>query len=94
MAKRQREWAKRARLRLIEALGAQCVRCGATDCLTLEHIDGCDWDRKRFDYSWRMSIYRWEAKRGRLTVLCISCNRDPKRRYRHKPAFPYGYRDG
>ena len=84
MAKRQREWAKRARLALIEALGAWCRECNSTGAegeppLTIHHINGSPWEHARVETSWRISIYRREAKEGLLTVLCMACNsRDGK----------------
>ena len=89
MAKRQREWAKRAREALIAALGGRCVLCDATNCLTIEHVDGRNWNLQRVDQSWRMSIYRREAAEGRLTVLCIVCNSAQSRKYHGRR--PNGY---
>lgn len=76
MAKRQRDWAKRVRITLIEQLGGKCVDCAGVKELELDHIKPCDWaeQRKRMDQSMRMTIYRREAKQGKLTVRCRSCN--------------------
>jgi hypothetical protein len=74
MAKRQREWAKRARLALIAELGGVCVDCAATTELELDHIKPCTYDRSKTDPSWRVSIYRREAKEGKITVRCKRCN--------------------
>lgn len=61
MAKRQREWAKRARLALIESLGGKCVDCGTTKDLELDHIEPCTWDRDKMDY--------YERGRGRTKAV-------------------------
>lgn len=77
MGKKQNEWARKARLRLIDDLGGECVRCGETDpaLLSFDHID----DTRRHitrnvGFSWRISIYRKEAKQGLLQLLCVECN--------------------
>jgi len=92
MARRQREWAKRARLALIHALGGKCTACGRDDCLTIDHINGRDWDIRAVGSAWRISIYRWEAANGRVRVLCATCNNEPRRRYgRRRASLPEGY---
>ena len=76
MARRQREWAKRARLSLIIELGGICVDCGNSNLAELEidHKFRRKWDLRKHEQSWRVSIYRREAREGKLTVRCISCN--------------------
>ena len=90
MARRQREWAKRARLALIQALGAWCRKCGSTGAegeppLTIEHLYGREWIHRQVDHSWRISIYRREAAEGLLTVLCASCNPRYGQQHRGRP---------
>jgi len=42
--------------------------------LTIDHIDGCDYYHHKIEWSHRVSIYRREAKEGKLQVLCEKCN--------------------
>ena len=74
MAKRQKEWARRAYEALIISLGGRCRHCGATAGLSIDHIEGCDFVHNKVEWSARISIYRREAKEGKLQVLCIKCN--------------------
>jgi 5-methylcytosine-specific restriction endonuclease McrA len=76
MAKRQREWAKRARIQLIVTLGGECAECGCDDVLelTIDHLFPRRWDLRKVDQSARVCRYRKEAKSGLLQVLCGSCN--------------------
>lgn len=76
MARRQREWAKRARLQLIESLGGKCVDCGSVEELQLDHIEPCTWAERRpfMEQSQRLSVMRREAKEGKITVRCKRCN--------------------
>jgi len=74
MGKRQREWARRAYDRLIVELGGKCVQCGSLSALTVDHIEGCEYAHETVEWSYRVSIYRREAKEGKLQVLCATCN--------------------
>ena len=74
MGKRQRRWARAAYDRLIIELGGVCVKCGAVSALTIDHIDGCDYYHEKLEWSYRVSVYRREAKEGKLQVLCETCN--------------------
>ena len=74
MGKRQREWAKRAHAKLVQDLGGKCAICGATENLTVDHKNGRNWKLYAKDPSWRVSVYRREAKEGRVQCLCDSCN--------------------
>lgn len=74
MGQRQREWARRAYDKLIQDLGGKCVKCGTTEKLTIDHIDGCDFVHKDVEWSYRVSIYRREAKENKLQVLCDKHN--------------------
>jgi 5-methylcytosine-specific restriction endonuclease McrA len=76
MAKRQREWAKRARRVLLRELGGKCLDCGNEEESDLEfdHIEPATWDRSKVEFSARISRYRREAKEGKLAVRCRSCN--------------------
>lgn len=74
MGKRQKDWARRAYVKLIEELGGKCVKCGTTENLTIDHIDGCEFDHNGVEWSHRISIYRREAKEGKLQILCDKHN--------------------
>lgn len=75
MSLRQRQWARKAYAALIEQLGGRCSHCGSTDDLSIHHPHGRDWHLNRVEWSARVSIYRREAKEGKLGVLCMQCNR-------------------
>jgi len=70
------KWAVQARRNLVIELGGKCVVCGETDMekLQIDHIEGRDWDLEKFSSSHRVSIYRREAKEGKLQVLCKKHN--------------------
>lgn len=74
MGKRQREWARRAYDKLIQDLGGKCVKCGTTEDLTIDHIEGCEFKHSDVEWSQRISIYRREAKENKLQVLCDKHN--------------------
>lgn len=74
MGKRQRDWARRAYDRLIIELGGKCAQCGVLSALTIDHIDGCEFEHQKLEWSFRVSVYRREAKEGKLQVLCEKCN--------------------
>lgn len=74
MGKRQREWARRAYDQLIQDLGGKCAKCGTTEKLTIDHIDGCEFNHSDVEWSARVSIYRREAKENKLQVLCEKHN--------------------
>lgn len=75
MGARQKDWAKRARLQLIEKLGGKCVRCGAVKKLEIDHIIPRDYKIEKYGSDRRISIYRREAAEGKLQVLCAVCNK-------------------
>lgn len=77
MAKRQKEWAKRARAALMELLGNRCAICGADyesrelefDCISPRG------DRHhKLDTERRVCFYRKEYKQGNLQLLCVPCH--------------------
>ena len=74
MGKRQRDWARKAYDRLILELGGKCIKCGTLSALTIDHIDGCDYYHEKLEWSYRVSVYRREAKEEKLQVLCEKCN--------------------
>jgi len=75
MGLRQRQWAKAARLALIQSLGGRCAWCGTTEHLTCDCIAPMGHEHhERYDPSWRVSFYRAQAAVGNLQVLCDACN--------------------
>jgi 5-methylcytosine-specific restriction endonuclease McrA len=74
MARRQREWAKRARAALIAQMGGVCERCGSREDLEVNHIFGRDWQLRDYDPSGRVAVYRREFREGLINVLCSGCN--------------------
>lgn len=74
MGRRQRTWAKRAYDRLLLQLGGRCALCGSLSGLSIDHIDGCTYIHSKLEWSHRISVYRREAKEGKLQVLCAKCN--------------------
>lgn len=80
MAKRQREWAIKARLELIELLGGMCELCWSRDELEIDHPHGRKWHIRKVDQSMRIALYRKETQAGLLRVLCKSCNSSPENR--------------
>lgn len=75
MGKRQRRWAVKARLRLIERLGGVCVECGSKVDLEIDHPAGISYDASALESSQRVSRYRQEAKQGIVRLLCAACNK-------------------
>ncbi len=61
--------------------GKRCEGCSETDesLLQFDHINGRDWDVKKYSSTTRLKHYLFEALAGRLQVLCISCNSAKKR---------------
>lgn len=63
---------------LVQKLGG---RCANIDCaepfrnLEIDHINGRDWDIRKFSQMGRVRRYEKEALLGLLQVLCTSCNK-------------------
>lgn len=74
MSKRQKEWARNARLRLVIALGGRCVACGATEKLELDCIIPRGHSHHGMASDQRVTFYRRQASVGNLQVLCTRCN--------------------
>lgn len=74
MSARQVAWAHRARAALIEQLGGACWACGALHSLEIDHIHGRNWTPSKKGLTWRISIYRREAREGLIRLLCQPCN--------------------
>lgn len=78
MSKQVKEWARRARYRLIMELGGKCANpeCNETEYekLTFDHIYGKEWEATGLSTDQRMCRYIKEHKLGLLQVLCLTCN--------------------
>lgn len=89
MGRRQKEWAKRARLALVIQLGGKCDECGSInlDTLQLDHIYTKSYEPQKLGSDSRIANYRREAKAGLLRVLCKSCNSSRGRSLAKPPAL-------
>ena len=74
MGKRQKEWARGERQRMMGVLGGVCVICGATEGLEFDCIRPMGDRHHRYDTSQRMCFYRRQYAEGNLQLLCGSCN--------------------
>lgn len=74
MARRHKEWAKRARAELLRILGGKCVACGTDVKLTFDCIKPNGDRHHRMDPSARLCFYRKQHKAGNLQILCDACN--------------------
>lgn len=74
MGARQKDWARRARIRLTLALGGVCQVCGEANNLTFDCLVARGGAHHRFDTSARMSFYHREARAGNVALLCHFCN--------------------
>lgn len=74
MAKPQKDWAVRWRVRLMHILGGQCRQCGSTNNLEFDCIESRGDRHHKMDTSARMSFYRREYREFNLQILCQSCN--------------------
>lgn len=77
MALRQREWARKTRLKLRRLLGLCCAKCKSRDYRKLEF--DCikpmgHYHHRDMEWSWRMSFYRRMLKENNLQLLCQKCN--------------------
>jgi len=75
MGARQKDWARRARAKLVAQLGGKCVMCASTEDLQFDHIVSHSWVASHTEWSHRISIYRREAKAGLIQLLCAYHNR-------------------
>jgi hypothetical protein len=71
MGLRQRQWAKRARVNLMDLLGGKCAHCGTRSRLTFDCIIPQGDKHHKFDTSRRMSFYRQQHFNfGNVQILC------------------------
>lgn len=72
MALRQRIWAKKKRLELRRLLGMKCCQCGSRDYRKLQFdvIVPVGNAHHKMEWSWRMSFYFQQYKKGNLQLLC------------------------
>ena len=70
MGQRQKDWARRARLRLIEQLGGVCVECGTDKKLEFDCIKPMGDSHHRMESSARMSFYHAQHRASNLQLLC------------------------
>ena len=59
---------------LIERLGGQCVECGSTDRLQIDHPYGRDWVPRKVSHYARVRRYLKEEAAGLIRLLCDDCN--------------------
>jgi|ERR1044071_9063072 5-methylcytosine-specific restriction endonuclease McrA len=77
MGKRQKEWARKSRAKLVAFLGGVCRCCGAAEALEFDHIhpETREWRCCQKSTDVKMTLYWREAKRGYLQLLCEACNK-------------------
>lgn len=61
---------------LFDMLGRQCVECGATSQLEINHIYKREWVPRKIGSYHRQLRYKQEAAMGLLDVRCKACNHD------------------
>lgn len=74
MAKRQKEWARRERTRIMAILGNVCAECGSTDSLEFDCIFPQGDKHHKLATDSRMCFYRVQLARENLQLLCTDCN--------------------
>jgi len=70
MAKRQKEWARKAKFELLFKLGGACVECGTDKHLDFDCIIPQGDAHHRLDTARRLSFYRRQHQEGNLQLLC------------------------
>lgn len=77
MGAAQKDWARRARVRLKITLGSQCSKCARKEpevVLVFDCIKPCGDAHHRMDTSQRMSFYHQQHEEKNLQLLCDGCN--------------------
>jgi hypothetical protein len=67
--------AQESRSRLLERLGGECAKCGATENLELDHPFGREWVARDKNRWVRMKLYWQDYESGNLRILCERCNK-------------------
>lgn len=71
MAKRQKNWARRAKTALFALLGGKCVKCGTTENLTFDCIVPQGDRHHKTDTSARICFYRRQHyEHQNVQILC------------------------
>lgn len=76
MAKRQKDWARRAKAALLVELGGKCVKCSTTENLTFDCIVPQGDAHHRLDASARICFYRRQHREGNVQILCRPHNEE------------------
>lgn len=74
MGARQKDWARRARVKLMEELGGCCAECGTTEKLTFDCKVPCGDKHHKMDSSARMSFYHAQHREKNVQLLCEKHN--------------------
>jgi len=70
MGKRQKDWARNERFRLMFLLGGCCAVCGSTQNLTFDCIKPQGNQHHALDTERRMIFYRRQHAVGNVQILC------------------------
>lgn len=70
MGVRQKEWAKKAKKKLMVELGGKCVECGTKRKLTFDCVIPTGHAHHKMSFDRRMSYYRAQAADCNLQILC------------------------
>lgn len=68
-----REYYKKRRQAIFDYLGGQCVTCGDTENLEVDHIDKSD---KSFNVSSKLSVKNNKAELDKCQLLCTTHHRE------------------
>lgn len=83
--------ARRLRREVIKLISPTecCAKCGSTDRLEVDHVDGVTWDRRQLSSLDRVLRYLREWTEGvPMRVLCRSCSaRDGRTRWQGRPRY-------
>jgi 5-methylcytosine-specific restriction endonuclease McrA len=75
MGKRQRKWARKVRLFILDKLGGKCAKCGTTENLELDTIIPTGHTITQREQSQLACHYRRQLKENNLQILCKKHNR-------------------
>jgi 5-methylcytosine-specific restriction endonuclease McrA len=74
MSKRQKQWARVTRARLIRSYGGKCSCCGGTEHLQFHLLRPAREGHHGRDTSSRTSFYRRQARQANLQLVCARCH--------------------